>query len=212
MSEQAEPPPLPPSRGLFVAFSGGDGTGKSTQVRLLAALVGQSTGTDPLVLAFPDRGTAVGQLLAQHLTGTRQLTPRVSHLLFSANRWELVPRIERALAAGRHVLVDRYWYSGAAYTLAQDAAPIDWCLAPDALLPQPDVVFKLSAPIAVCARRCAERAGKPLEVYETSEFQRRVAHQFDRVFERVDQFLIVCIRHIGEPRTEFTQVGAFERR
>ena len=60
-----------------------------------------------------------------------------------------------ALAAGTTLVVDRYAYSGVAFTAAKHLAGLgpDWCRAPDAGLPAPDVVFYMQLDIAAAAAR-----------------------------------------------------------
>jgi len=168
-----------PPRGRLLVFEGGDGAGKSTQAARLAAAL-ETRGRDVLSLAFPARGTAVGVLLNAYLRGERVLQPRVAHLLFAANRWELADRIRDALDAGTDVVLDRYWYSGAAYTMALECgADADWCAAPERGLPRADVVFYLECDTAVALAR-----GKGAERYERVAFQDKVAAAFETLVAR----------------------------
>jgi len=192
-------------RGCLYVFEGGDGVGKSTQARLLTDALA-AAGGNPLLLAFPQRQTAVGALLNQMLRGERAIRPRVSHLLFAANRWELAPRIEQALADGRDVVLDRYWYSGAAYTMQLDAnVGMDWCLAADAGLPQPDSVFLLQCDAQTALGRVAARdaAGSAAaEIYDKADFQRQLCGNFHSVLvsarPRIDFLTVDATRSAGE--------------
>ena len=62
------------------------------------------------------------------------------HLLFSANRWEKVRELRASLDAGTHVFVDRYAFSGVAFSAAKPGLSLEWCKGPDKGLPQPDLV------------------------------------------------------------------------
>jgi dTMP kinase len=100
---------------LFIAFEGGEGSGKSTQVKLLADWL---TGHGQLVFATYEPGaTSVGKAIRSLLLETdEQITPRSEALLFAADRAHHVEtELRPMLAAGRHVLCDRYVDSSIAY-------------------------------------------------------------------------------------------------
>lgn len=101
---------------MFITFEGPEGSGKSSQIRLLADFL-RKRGEDVLVTREPG-GTAVGDQIRACLhdvanTGIMAVT---EFLLFSASRAQLVRQVIRpALAAGRIVLCDRYADSTIAY-------------------------------------------------------------------------------------------------
>jgi dTMP kinase len=97
--------------GCFIAFEGGEGTGKSTQARLLAERIGavltHEPGDTPL-------GVAIRSILLD--STTLDITPRAEALLMAADRAQHVEALIRpALAAGRTVVTDRYIGSSIAY-------------------------------------------------------------------------------------------------
>jgi len=101
---------------LFIAFEGPDGSGKSTQIKLLYESLCQR-GFDVLLVREPG-GTSIGEQIRQILhdvTNTAML-PNTEILLYSASRAQLVGEvITPALERGRIVLSDRYAYSTLAY-------------------------------------------------------------------------------------------------
>ena len=100
--------------GLFIAFEGGEGAGKTTQSQLLADRLAESD--IPCDLVREPGGTALGEYLRDYLKSDRPLTPEAELLLFEAARVELVAsRIKPALAAGRVVIADRFSASTIAY-------------------------------------------------------------------------------------------------
>ncbi|XP_021749886.1 thymidylate kinase-like [Chenopodium quinoa] len=75
------------SRGALVVLEGLDRSGKSSQcIQLLSHL--QSIGCSAELWRFPDRNTAVGQMISAYLSNQSNLDDHTIHLLFSANRWE----------------------------------------------------------------------------------------------------------------------------
>src|SRR5437588_8834825 len=92
----------------FLSLDGLDGSGKSTQCRLLADWL-RGRGHEVTLCADPG-GTAVGDLLRQLLLHHRQeLVLPCEALLFMASRAQLVEEVIRpALGAGRVVVSDRY--------------------------------------------------------------------------------------------------------
>ncbi len=106
----------PPRRGVFVSLDGIDGTGKSTQLALLAERVRAldrtvTTCTDP-------GGTEIGAKLREILLFGRQaqMSMRAEALMFMASRAELVERVIRpALARSEVVLADRFLLANVVY-------------------------------------------------------------------------------------------------
>lgn len=163
-------------RGILVAFEGCDRSGKSTQCKLLVDYL-KSTGRDVAHLRFPDRTTAIGQSINSYLQGTAELEDHAIHLLFSANRWEAVPKIKQLLNNGTCVVMDRYAFSGVAFTAAKKGFDVTWCKNPDRGLPSPDVVFYLD----ISTTDAMSRASFGNERYEKAEFQARVAEVYKQL-------------------------------
>lgn len=103
-------------RGLFVVFEGGDGTGKSTQQRLLSVTLA-AHGVDHLMTFEPGDswlGRQVRELVLSPDSG--DITPRAEALLYIADKAQHVAEVvEPALASGAVVVCDRYVDSTLAY-------------------------------------------------------------------------------------------------
>lgn len=164
--------------GLFITMEGGDGSGKSTQIELLAKWC-RDTGRDTVVTREPG-GTDVGVELRDiilHSTGF--ISPRAEALLYAADRAQHIDTVVApALAAGAVVVQDRYLDSSVAYQGAGrvlDPAEIrDLSLwATEGLLP--DVTFVLDLPAEVAKKRQgqSERTFDRLEA-EALDFHERV--------------------------------------
>lgn len=104
------------TRGKFIAFEGGEGAGKSTQARMLAAAL-QERGLTCVVTREPG-GTPGAEAIRALLLGTDGAgwNPRAEALLFAAARSDHVERLIRpATEAGKWVICDRYVDSSRAY-------------------------------------------------------------------------------------------------
>jgi dTMP kinase len=100
--------------GLFIAFEGGDGAGKSTQVRLLAQAL-RARGRTVLVTRQPG-GTELGAAIRDLVLHGDHVSPRAEALLFAADKAHHVDELVRpALERGEVVLTDRYTDSSVAY-------------------------------------------------------------------------------------------------
>ncbi|CAL8310025.1 unnamed protein product [Lota lota] len=163
-------------RGALIVLEGVDRAGKTTQcTKLVEAL--QDGGRAAHMMRFPDRLTTIGQLISSYLENKSDLEDHSVHLLFSANRWELVPLMKKKLEEGTTLIVDRYAFSGVAFTSAKPGFSINWCKAPDVGLPKPDLVLFLQ----LNPSAAAQRGQFGSERYETSSFQQRVEGRFEEL-------------------------------
>jgi dTMP kinase len=105
------------SKGRFITFEGTEGSGKSTQIKLLAERL-KELGHKVRVLREPG-GTPIGEEIRHTLKHSAQnhaMTPEAELLLMNASRAQLVREIIRpALEAGEIVLCDRFYDSTTAY-------------------------------------------------------------------------------------------------
>jgi dTMP kinase len=135
--------------GLFIAFEGGDGAGKSTQVALLRKAL-ESAGRTVTVTRQPG-GTELGQQIRDLVLHGAHVAPRAEALLYAADKAHHAELVLRpALGAGHVVLTDRYTDSAVAYQGAgRDlGAPEIHTLnmwAVDDLVPDLTVVIDVSA-------------------------------------------------------------------
>ncbi|HEX2044221.1 MAG TPA: dTMP kinase [Gaiellaceae bacterium] len=99
---------------MFVTFEGVDGSGKTTQARLLADQL-RSEGREVEHLREPG-GTALGERVRDLLLGGAAMAPWAEAALFAAARAQLVDEVIRpALARGADIVCDRYLDSSLAY-------------------------------------------------------------------------------------------------
>lgn len=182
--------------GLFVVFEGGDGAGKSTQARLLAAWA-QASGREVVLTREPGEGPVgerIRSLLLDPATG--ELSPRAEALLYSADRAHHVDTMIRpALQRGALVISDRYIDSTLAYQGAgrvldlAELEPIAWWAA-DHLVP--DLTVLLDLPPAQGLATIAEH--DRLEA-AGEEFHTRTRHHFlDLAARAPERYLVLGAR------------------
>jgi dTMP kinase len=143
-------------RGLLIAFEGLDQSGKQTQAERLQSAI-ETRGERCRLLSFPAYDTAIGEEIHRALHGTRDYTADVMQLLYVANRYEHKRQIEQWLAAGTHIVCDRYIASSIAYGEAHGLDP-RWLAEIQRFLPVADLTILLDiAPDAAAARKAANR-------------------------------------------------------
>ncbi|XP_048055617.1 thymidylate kinase isoform X1 [Megalobrama amblycephala] len=173
-------------RGALIVLEGVDRAGKTTQCQKLVQALQQS-GRAAEIMRFPDRTTKIGQLISSYLEKKSNLEDHTVHLLFSANRWEMVqslfsyfrPLMKQKLEQGINLVVDRYAFSGVAFTSAKPGFSLEWCMNPDVGLPKPDMVMFLQ----LNPNMAANRGEYGIERYETSAFQRTVHQRFEELMQ-----------------------------
>src|SRR5690349_20536447 len=107
--------------GKLIAIEGIDGSGKRTQVELLAKAL-RAGGHSDYATGFPQYdswfGKMVGQFLIGELGPLEDVDPHFSALLYAGDRFEANPALEVALGNGQIVLADRYIASNRAHHTA----------------------------------------------------------------------------------------------
>jgi dTMP kinase len=168
--------------GRLIVFEGGEGPGKSTQLRRLAELLTER-GVRHRSLREPG-GTALGSEVRRILLHVEdEIEARAEALLFMASRAPLVAReIRPALERGEWVLLDRFFLSTYAYQIAGRALPEQEVreanrFATSGLVP--DLTLLLTLPVQEGLARAAGRSATYDRIEATGEaFHARVADAF----------------------------------
>jgi dTMP kinase len=177
-------------RGTFIAFEGGEGTGKSTQAAALAARLGA-------VLTREPGGTSVGARMRAVLldAGRPTLSHRAEALWMAADRAQHVDEvIAPNLAAGRHVVTDRFSGSTLAYQGFGRGMEVDWLRRLTSWASaglEPDLVVLLEVPPDIAASRLRGRTLDRLE-REDAPFHHRVRAGYRALaHEEPDRWVVV---------------------
>jgi dTMP kinase len=170
----------PGRAGILIAIEGIDGTGKSTQLRLLTEELGRR-GYEVVATREPTDGSS-GRKIRELYLNRRHATPAEELALFMADRREHVEEvIAPALAAGKIVLTDRYYFSTAAYQGAAGHDPEAILRENESFAPEPDLVLLLELPPAMSIERIKSLRGEELNDFEQEHNLNRVAAVFARL-------------------------------
>jgi dTMP kinase len=182
--------------GLFITFEGGDGSGKTTQINLLASWL-ESEGHTVVITREPggtDLGTELRNIIL-HREGF--IAPRAEALLYAADRSHHIHTLVRpALKRGEIVVQDRYLDSSVAYQGAGrvlDPTEVrDISLwATENLMPDLTVVLDVPASVAKERQAAGERQYDRLEA-EAEDFHTRVRESYLALAaEEPERFLVI---------------------
>jgi dTMP kinase len=195
------------TQGIFIAFEGGEGTGKSTQSKLLAQWLEREGET--VLLSREPGGTELGKDLRKILLGheTGDISPRAEALLYAADRAHHVYSVIRpALDRGEVVISDRYFDSSAAYQGAgrvlnpTEVARISrW--ATESLYPTLTILIDVPAEIGLGRLQSRDR----LEA-ESNDFHERVRQEYLQIamMDPERYFVVDGTQSVKEIHTQIT--------
>lgn len=155
---------------MFIAICGIDGSGKSTQVKLLAGWL-KKNGHEVLETAEPTHAL-IGRIVWHVLREHTDVDPKSFALLFMADRIEHQKPIKNALDAGIFVLTDRYFWETYAYQGAE-GVDIEWMryIQKDMRVPDLTIILDLDPKISMKRLKTADK-------YEKVEFLTKVRRNF----------------------------------
>lgn len=194
-------------RGKFIVLEGLDGSGKSTQVKLLTQYL-QKRNYSVFEIHFPrtdETSPIFGPLIGSYLRGDfgslNQLPSEIVSLLYAGDRWNAAVTIKEKLNNGSIVISDRYVISNMAYqcaklkTLKQKKQLMDFILKMEYeffSIPRPDISIFLHAPIDFVAAQLSSNRMDESRKYLNGNFD---IHEKDLQFQkRVEQFYIAIWR------------------
>ncbi len=174
---------------MFIAFEGLDGSGSSTQSRLLSEKL-EANGHAVLLTKEPTGDTPIGKMIREVLQHKWECSPDGLQLLFSADRAEhLKNEIEPALKNDQIVITDRYFFSTIAYG-ALAVNDVEWlkCLSKHFRVPDVTFLFKLDP--KTCIERIQGR-GSDFELFEHDEKLTEIWKTYEKIAEEYPNFHII---------------------
>ncbi len=181
--------------GKFIIFEGIDGSGKSTTIASVAAILEQA-GHRTVQLREPTEKTDASREIRRILRTVEHIDARISSDLldlFLIDRlWDIQHQIKPAMAAGATVLLDRYFISTAAYQAANDeeTRQIMETYLGDTRILTPDMVVFLNPPVAVSLARLAARAER--DVFETEARLTAIAARYAAAIRLLQEGKSAC--------------------
>ena len=180
----------------FITFEGGDGSGKSTQINLLAAWLDEQAKA--YIVTREPGGTDVGEQLRDIILHRKGfLAPRAEALLYAADRAHHIHTVVRpALAEGKAVIQDRYFdssvaYQGAGRVLSEEEVRDLSLWATEGLIPDLTVVLDVPADVLRQRRDSTRTVYDRLEA-EADDFHERVRDAYQRLADREpERFLMI---------------------
>ena len=157
-------------KGRLIVIDGSDGTGKATQTKLLVDRL-RKESIPVETLDFPQyEGNLFGKLIGECLSGLHGdfigLDPKIASVLYAADRYESKQKIEKWLAAGKVVVLDRYvsanqmHQGGKIRNTKERKQFLQWL---DQMehgvfgLPRPDIILYLALPVEITLKLLQEK-------------------------------------------------------
>ena len=204
-------PPEKCERGLLIAFEGGDRAGKSTQIKLLKKnLLNSRNDYNVEIYKFPS-----WKIIIDYIKNDQEMNDKTIHLLFSAERWEKSTEIIEKLKRGTHILLDRWAYSGVAYSAAKSGMNYEWCKMSDRGLPEPDLVCYLQVSEETAMKRSQWGESR----YDNENLQIKIKENFNRMrtgrwvsfqegtIEEIEQMILKIVKSIMTLDYEYTKLS-----
>jgi dTMP kinase len=171
-------------KGLFICVEGLDGSGKTTQAKILTERLNQNHTA--IYTAEPSHGKTGTYIRECCLYEEKRLPTAAEALLFAADRIEHVENeIKPALAEDKVVICDRYIYSSFAYQ-GSGGLNLGWIKRINSYAPKPDYAIFIDVP----PERVLERLQRKKSVMETLEIQRKVREVYLKFVEKGELVII----------------------
>lgn len=173
-------------KNLFIAIEGTDGSGKSTQAKLLAEKL--TAAGHKVYHTFEPTDGHIGKLLRSVLKKEINADQRAIAGLFLADRLDHLLNEQNGLvqkmAEGYTVITDRYYFSSYAYHSVY--VDMDWVIACNSMCAQilrPDINIFIDVPPETCMQRIHANRESP-ELYETTDMLQKVRNNYLKAFDK----------------------------
>ncbi len=172
---------------MFIAFEGIDGSGKTTQAKLLFKYLrskGKCLFTDE-----PTKGLT-GVYIHGLLMTRRRIDPLALQLLFTADRAEHVNEfIIPKLKAGYSIITDRYMFSTIAYGMAGGIAP-EMLISANSQFPAPDATLVIDTAPKTAVERLKKR-GNAIDYFEKLNFLTKARDAYRSLARRYPNYFLI---------------------
>ena len=176
-------------KGKFIVFEGADGTGKTTQAKLLFDYLKKKKG-DAVFFSFPNYKSAWGKMVRRYLDGefgdVGEVSPYLASMLYAGDRLLESERIKRWQKVGKTIICDRYMVSNIAHQAAkiksqsEQSKFVKWLEEleyGENKIPKPDFSILLTIPQNI-AQKFMKRRIRDIHERNVS-YQKKVAKAFE---------------------------------
>lgn len=195
-------------RGKFIVFDGLDGSGKTTQAKLLAQyLFDKSKSNSVFLTREPYSATFYDKIRTALKQGSDpRKRARLFLNLFVRDRRLHIRDIEKLLSSGVHVITDRYKYSTLAYQQAQ-GIPFEELLAAHANMLRPDLVLLIDLPVDEIVKRIGGDTSRAVvEIFEKEEFMQQLRKNYRALPKRLPDEPLKIVSGIGSVQEVFARI------
>lgn len=193
---------MPQLTGKLIVIDGIDGSGKTTQTKLLAENL-KKAGNPVEFFKFPNYDSFFGQMIKQYLNNefgpATELNPKLISLLYASDRWESSTKIKKWLSEGKMVILDRYYTSNLIHQGAklEDKELDEYIKWLEKLefevfkIPRPDLVIFLRVD-ALTSLNLIEKRGEGMDGHDTLEHLQKAEKRCLEMAERLNWKTIEC--------------------
>ena len=212
-------------KGKFIVFEGADGTGKTTQAKLLFNYL-KKNQKNTVFFSFPNYQSAWGKMVRRYLDGefgdVGEVSPYLASMLYAGDRLLESPRIWKWLKDGKTIICDRYMASNIAHQAAKikdqklKIKYIKWLEEleySENKIPKPDLVILLTIPETIAQKFMRRRIR---DIHEKNlAYQKRVAKEFFDLAGANKNWVVVSntkdgrLKKIDEVHKEIVKRGRF---
>jgi len=209
-------------KGKFIVFEGADGTGKTTQAKLLFDYL-KKKKDNAVFFSFPNYKSAWGKMVRRYLDGefgdVDQVSPYLASMLYAGDRLLESERIKKWQKVGKTIICDRYMVSNIAHQVAKLQTPnsklqfIKWLEEleyAENKIPKPDFSILLTIPQNIAQKFMRMRA---LDIHEKNvSYQKRVAKAFGDYAKQNKNWVVVSntrgdkLKKIDEVHKEILEI------
>ena len=168
----------------YVAIEGMDGSGKTTQAKMLAEFL-KKQGFRVLSVTEPSK-SALGKMISEKLI-KEKYSPEAIALSFACDRMiHFDETIRPARGKYDYIITGRSYIASLAYQPLQGLR-FEWVKELNRFVMKPDLIFLLDIPVEVFL----ERRGKTDVIFEKKEFQKKLRHSYLELHEKLNEDFIV---------------------
>jgi len=177
-----------PYPGKFIVFEGLDGSGQSTQAKLLAEFLRREK-RQVLTTKEPTLNSAAGRLIRRVLDGKKKMPPQKLQELFTQDRKVhlnglIIPNLKK----GKIVISDRYFFSSFAYGGLD--APFSYLLKINDKFLLPDITFFIDSKPQTCFLRIKKR-GRKQTFFEEENKLKKVYQNYKKIIKKFKNVVVI---------------------